>query len=71
MSKYTAKQIKNWDVQQAPDWKPARPINYRYESIFFRIRLAFGVLTGKYDALDWEDGPRQRRLERNKQQRSN
>ena len=32
-------------------WFPAQP--FRYESIFTRIWQAWGVLTGRYDVLDW------------------
>ena len=52
--KYTARQIKAWDVQVSPHWHPARPLNYQHESWISRIKHAIGVLFGKYDALDWE-----------------
>ena len=35
-------------------WVKARPIGYF--SLFSRLRLAWGVFTGKWDALEWEDG---------------
>ncbi len=56
--KYTASQIKQWDVQRRSfdsGWKPARSINHTCESWISRIRNAYGVLIGKYDALDWEE----------------
>lgn len=56
MSKYTAARIKNWSVDaKTPSgkWIPARPINPT--GIVTRCRHALGVLTGRYDALDWED----------------
>ncbi len=52
--KYTAQQIKNWDVQRGPDCKPARSLNHTVESWRSRIRNAWRVLVGRYDALDWE-----------------
>lgn len=55
MSKYTAAQIKNWDVDmETPSggWIPARPINPT--GIITRCCYALGVLTGRYDVLDWE-----------------
>ena len=58
MSKYTAQEINEWpDSIQAPDykWKPARPLNYKFVSLKTRIKHAWGVLTKKYDILDWED----------------
>lgn len=53
--KYTAKQIQGWDSHtktEDGDWIPARP--YSACGVFSRIKQAYGVLTGKYDALDWE-----------------
>jgi hypothetical protein len=60
--KHTATEIKKWDVSCGVTkhgitiWKPARALNYTCDSMIDRIKWAFGVLTGKYDALDWEDG---------------
>lgn len=57
--KYTAQQIKKWNVGVGmPGGRiiPARSLNYTVESWCSRIRNAWGVLIGKYDALDWEDG---------------
>lgn len=50
--KYTAQQIKEWYVAKAPAWTPARPENRL--SLLGRIKLAWGVVTGRYDVLDWE-----------------
>ena len=36
------------------DWVPARPLGLF--SLRRRIKLAWGVLTGKYDALKWPSG---------------
>jgi hypothetical protein len=36
---------------------PARPHPFIGLRWFRSIRIAFGVLTGKYDAVDWEDRP--------------
>lgn len=54
--KYTAKQIKNWDTDTRNKkgyWVPARP--YSDYSIWQGLKLSYGVLTNKYDVLDWED----------------
>lgn len=53
--KYTATEIKHWDMAQGPDWRPCRPMNHICDSIVTRIRHAFGVLIGRYDALDWQE----------------
>lgn len=55
MSKYTAQQIKDWDVSRGPDWKPARPMNHQCDGVIQRVKLAWAVLTGRLDALDWEE----------------
>lgn len=58
MAKYTAKQIKNWgsNAEVKPGvWLPARPLNHTIDGWRRRIVLAWGVLTGKYDALDWQE----------------
>ena len=62
---YTAKAIRKWNVDHeitpGGTWAPARPLTYWS---LRRIRIAWGVLIGRYDALDWEcrevDGPPQR-----------
>ena len=50
---YTAASIKqgNSEAQIAGRWIPARPLSYW---CFRRFSLAWGVLTMRYDALDWE-----------------
>jgi hypothetical protein len=52
--KYTAATIQNWDCDfdDGTRWIPARPMQYWS---FKRIVVAFYVLIGKYDALDWEN----------------
>lgn len=35
-------------------WIPVRPINYKYESVWNRIKNSFMVLIGKYDVIEWE-----------------
>lgn len=59
MSKYTATQIKRWDVECEVDnkWVPCRCINHKFDSVVDRIMWAWGVLVGKYDALDWDELP--------------
>jgi hypothetical protein len=55
MSKYTVAQIKNWDVDtETPSGGriPARPLNPT--GVITRCRHALGVLTKRYDVLDWE-----------------
>lgn len=34
-------------------WHPVRPINYRVDSWWHRVKLAWAVLTGKMDAVRW------------------
>lgn len=53
--KYTARQIKTWDTctkREDDAWVPARP--HQLYSVKYRLAMAWNVLIGKYDALDWE-----------------
>lgn len=36
-------------------WVPARSLNYQFDGWRKRLQYAWGVLIGKYDALDWEE----------------
>lgn len=58
--KYTAREIEDWteDVETPNGWVPARPLNHQLEGWRQRIKDAWGVLTGKYDALDWGESQR-------------
>lgn len=46
----------DWDVAAliGDKWHPARPLGY--PSLRNRFRLAWGVFTGRYDALKWGGG---------------
>jgi hypothetical protein len=37
-------------------WVPARPVNYKYRTLFERIREAWLVFTGKADCFIWPEG---------------
>lgn len=52
---YTAEQIQSHTEQRGPDWKPARPLNHVCDSWLERLRHAWGVFVGRYDALDWQE----------------
>lgn len=55
--KYTAIEIKTSNVMSSKDsntWKPARGLNYQFESLYSRLKNAYFVLIGRYDTLDWE-----------------
>ena len=56
MARFTAIEIKQWNVSGGKSWKPTRPLNYKFDGVTRRVKLAFGVLVGRYDALDWEQG---------------
>jgi hypothetical protein len=56
--KYKAIDIVNWSCSKQSDnrWIPARPLPYYgWWGVKTRIKCAWFVLIGKYDALDWED----------------
>ena len=51
---YNADNLASWNTQcQLPNgrWVQARPL--RCAPILLRIRAAWGVFTGRYDALEW------------------
>lgn len=53
MNKYTPQQIKDCGVFHGPRWIPYRPHTpWRFAT---RLRLAWGVFIGRYDALDWDE----------------
>lgn len=54
---YTASEIATWHVSEEykPNhWRPARPCAFTAE-FMMRLRIAWKVFTGKYDALNWGD----------------
>lgn len=36
------------------EWVPARPMGYRSLGFWHNFKLAWGVFTGKYDAIKWD-----------------
>lgn len=54
--RYTAQELKNWDASfdaGTSGWLPARPDNYRFESLRSRLINAWAVIKGDYDVVDW------------------
>ncbi len=54
--KYTAKELKDWNVTYdagTSGWLPARPENWKFESLRDKIKNAWRVLRGDYDVVDW------------------
>ena len=51
--KYTAEQVKEHELTRKTvnGWKLARPVCN--DSLFARIKQAIGVITGRYDVLEW------------------
>lgn len=57
-AKYKARSIQEWDCDASYDgkrWIPARPVSDFTQPFWYRWKLAFLVLIGKCDAVDWED----------------
>lgn len=58
---YKANEIKHWSSDRVVSfngkniWIPARPYNLSGLNIIQRLMNAWGVFTGKYDALDWQE----------------
>ena len=55
---WTAKQLKDWDTttpsMKHNAWIPAR-CQTRKPGLISRIKTAWHVFTGKYDAVNWEE----------------
>ena len=65
--KYTAQEMKKWDVNYDAGtlgWLPRRPENYKFESLRNRLSNAWRVLTGDYDVLDWYNLDRNIKIEK-------
>jgi len=58
---YKANEIKNWSSDRVARfngkniWIPARPYSLSGLNIVQRLMNAWGVFTGKYDAIDWQE----------------
>lgn len=53
---YNADAIKRWDVEKNGGndyWYLARPLGMQTLSLRQRFKVAWGVFTGRYDALKW------------------
>lgn len=58
-SVFTASEIARWTVAEEHEpgrWRPARCCAINHREWRFRLRLAWRVFTGRYDALNWEEG---------------
>lgn len=52
LEELTPEQVNSTQTEASPGkWCPARPLGY--PSFWSRIKLAWGVFTGKYDAVKW------------------
>lgn len=54
---FLADQLRDWGVATEIDgrWVAARPLGYQGWMPLHRLRLAWGVFTGRYDALRWTE----------------
>lgn len=54
---YKARDIDKWGEYALHEkkWIPARPLPFYGWRFMHSIKIAFFVLIGKYDALNWED----------------
>lgn len=61
MSKYKAEDFRDWGLEKCARagngrYVFARPENYKFDGWWYRLKLAWLVFVGKYDAIEWEDG---------------
>lgn len=55
---YTADELRRWQCDAGlPDgrWVAARPMGWPGLALRLRLRLAWAVFTGRYDAVKWID----------------
>lgn len=55
---YTARELKEWSINTEYEylgWFPARPVGHNVWSWATRWKVAFAVLIGKFDAVDWQE----------------
>lgn len=55
---WTARELKEHAISTehpSGEWIPARPITSYGLRWWRNLKMAWGVLTGRYDALDWEE----------------
>lgn len=53
---FTPQQLRDWDVSVSYDGKnyvPGRPLGWQGLCLIRRLKLAWGVFTGRYDVLMW------------------
>lgn len=58
MAKYKANEIMLWRVMRYDDegrHVPARSLDHKADWLWHRIKWAWGVITGRYDVLDWDE----------------
>lgn len=57
---WSADQLRQWEVAAntpgTDTWYSCRPLGYQGICLRRRLKLAWGVFTGKYDAVRWEGG---------------
>lgn len=55
--KYSALNINKWDTHTCVNgkWIPARPVGHNCHGFLHRWKIAYLVLIGRYDAVDWEE----------------
>ena len=61
MAKYNVEDFRDWGIEKAAKARDgryvlARPENYKFDSWRYRMKLAWLVLVGRYDAIEWADG---------------
>ena len=61
MAKYNAEDFRDWGMEREAGagngkYVLARPENYKFDSWRYRIKLAWLVLVGRHDVIEWADG---------------
>jgi hypothetical protein len=55
---FTADELRKWDTHTKNSkgcWVCARPLGWQGLRLMYRLKLAWGVFTAKYDAVKWDE----------------
>jgi hypothetical protein len=57
-NRFTAEELRTWSTSKKNAkgyWVPARPLGWQGLRLWYRLKLAWGVFTAKYDVVEWDE----------------
>jgi len=55
---FTAEDLREWNTSRKNAnnrWVQARPLGWQGWKLWYRLKLAWGVFTAKYDVVKWDE----------------